>query len=379
MAERRSKEMAKERFEQRLRDRQERTEKGGGGGGNYNTLFRDLPELKGKFWIPVAEDNQKNITGKHYIDIVPYYAGRNDPNVKEGEEAYVLEFFVHRNVGKGQQGDIMCLQATYGKPCPICEDRLKRIRDGEDEKLLRALRPLQNARCLYNIICCDSPEEEKKGVQIFHTSSYMMENYLTEMATASDGRPGKEGIEPIISFMHAEEGRTVFFKREGAREKTRFLLHKFIDRDYDISQQDLDEAFVLDEIISIPEYDEVAEYYFGRDGAHEDRAEEGRSRNRVQEDDDVHIDDDSSSTASPTRGFSDEESECPEGHVFGEDIDKFPKDCESCLKWRACARESRELVSEKEKEKPEKSRTSHRSEVKEPTPALESPRKRRRE
>jgi len=217
-----------------------------------------------------------------------------------------------------------------------------------DEKTLKSISPLRNPRVLYNVICCDSKEEENKGVQVFHTSSYLMEDYLREMAKGCV-RPGMEGIDPIIDFTSPDEGKSIKFKREGEAEKTKFILHQFVDRPkgFSIDEKDLNSVFVLDELIYVPTYDEVCEYYYGK-GQHmpSERSLHSESEKTTEE------------TQSPRRSrydkmndvpenFSDDksvkdENPCPSGHVYGVEIDKFPKDCESCSKWKDCARAERE-------------------------------------
>ena len=70
--------------------------------------------------------------GDHIIDIIPYITGEMDPIGKQ-EEGYVLEIFVHRDVG-AKEGFTICLSETFGKPCPICEEKRRLIKKGGDEE-----------------------------------------------------------------------------------------------------------------------------------------------------------------------------------------------------------------------------------------------------
>jgi hypothetical protein len=326
MAERQSRQMMKERFVKRINEQQEREQKGAG------TLFKR--DIKGLKFFKCGER-------QHTIDIIPYFAGKCDPYVPEGEEAYVFEFFIHRDVGVGE-GSIMCLAETYGEPCPICEDRRKKIRDGADEKSLNKLRPARNPRSVYNIICYDDADEEAKGVQIFHTSHYLMEAQLQELAKVPI-RAGQKGIDPLVVFMDPDAGKSIVFKREGTADKTRFTGMRFADRPqgFKIDQRDLDDAWALDEIVYRPTYEEVYEYYYGRSGGRaaaqvedpapvERPARSGRSRSETREEAPAPA-----ATTDP----------CPSGHKFGIDVDRFPKDCEPCEQWRACARKAKEVAS----------------------------------
>lgn len=356
MAERQTRQMMKERFAQRIKEQQERGEKGAGS--LFKSGVKDL-----KFF--------KCTEKQHTIDIIPYFAGKFDPHVPEGEEAYVFEFYTHRDCGVGE-GSIMCLAETYGKVCPICQDRRKKIREGIDEKLLNKLRPARNPRSVYNIICYDDAEEEAKGVQVFHTSHFLMEAQLQELAKVPV-RAGVKGIDPLIIFMDPTVGKSIVFKREGQMEKTRYSGMRFSDRPagFTIDQRDLDDAWALDELIVIPTEEEVAEYYWGKGQVpnQDERAEEtgsGRSRNRssrVENDVPDTIADPLLAESTGRRGRRPVETPepknevekasqdmadnpCPNGHVFGQDVDKFPKDCEPCEQWKPCSRQNARLITE---------------------------------
>jgi hypothetical protein len=286
--------------------------------------------------------------GYHTIDILDYIAGKNDPN--PGEPNYCYEFYYYSNVGVGQ-GPILALGKTFGLPDPIAEEFARRQRDGADKDTLKSLSPSRNPRVLYNVICCDSKEEENKGVQVFHTSSYLMEDYLREMSKGCV-RPGMEGLNPLIDFTSPDDGKSIKFKREGMDETTKFKLHQFVDRPkgFVIPDSLLSKVFVLDELIYIPTYEEVQVYFYGK-GEHQPSArslrndpipkEESRSRFDNQPAD---IPEKVAEEKPVEKTEEKVNNPCPSGHVFGKDIDKFPKDCEPCSKWKECARAAREVI-----------------------------------
>lgn len=330
MQQRRSREEMKEGFKKRMQENQNKND-----GGFYANLFRkDIS-------IPFMKCGE----GYHTIDILDYIAGKNDPH--PGEPSYCYEFYIYSNVGAGQ-GPILCLSKTFGLPDPIAEDRARKQRDGMDKKTLDLLLPSRNPRVLYNVICSDNKEEEKKGVQVFHTSSYLMEDYLREMAKGSV-RPGMEGIDPLINFTDPDDGKSVKFKREGTTENTKFILHQFVDRPrgFTIPDEDLNKVLTLDELIYIPTYDELCEYYYGR-GQHmpsagslgggtvaEAPVAERRSRyDAPPQQTEIKTD---------TAKKDEPKNPCPHGHVFGVEIDKFPKECEPCSEWKPCARAKKAL------------------------------------
>jgi hypothetical protein len=392
---RRSREAQRERLAQRLRENQERSESSGGG------FLKELPELKNKIW--------KCEAGSHTIDIIPYLAGKNDPFVKEGEDQYVYEFYQHKNVGATGKSSIMCLEATYGRPCPICEDRARRIREGEDEKLLKALRPGRHPKSIYNVLCWDKGED-KKGVQLFIVSNYFFGMHILALAN-KPVRGGQENIDPLVLFMDPDEGKSITFTKEVTKGKDgmdnqRFFAHAFADRPkgYEITQEDLDEAFCLDEIIKIPTYDEVADFYYGSGGrgGSEDRGgrsergrgeeerggrgrgedEGGRSerggRGRGEEDSRGGSErggrerggEDSSRSSGRERGSRSGGNKCPAGHEFGTDANEYPDDCgENCKEWEDCVKEKKSKRSGGERDVP--------ASVGEDNPGSERPRARR--
>jgi len=272
-------------------------------------LFK--PDLEGvKFWS-CGE-------GEHLIDIIPYKAGKHDPQVPEGEETYKLEVYTHSHVGIDDRM-VICLERTYGKRCPICEHRRALQKKGDaDEDEIRRLFPNRWPRVIYNIVCYDSEEEVAKGVQVWHTSAFLMEKQLLELAKRPV-RPGQtqKGIEPLVVFPDPEEGKSIAFRREGSGERTRFVGVRFVDRDYTISEDILKQAYTLDELIYVPSYDEVAEWFWGGTGAGEEAEEEGGKK---------------ASSASS-------EKKCPAGGEFGKDCDAFDE-CENCPLWEECSKEA---------------------------------------
>jgi hypothetical protein len=352
---RRSREEMAAGFRKRMTENQNKAE-----GGFYAPLFRrDIS-------IPFMKCPE----GYHTIDILDYIAGKNDP--MPGEPSYCFEFFIYTDVGAGQ-GPIICLSKTFGLPDPIAEDRARKQRDGAEDSIIKALLPNTSARVLYNVICSDNKEEEMKGVQVFHTSSYLMEDYLREMAKGSV-RPGMEGIDPLVNFTDPVEGKSIKFKREGKVEKTKFILHQFIDRPkgFIIPDSDLEKVFILDELIHIPTYEEVAEYYYGKGqsmpserslgGTQTPPGEEPTRRSRYDTQADVP-----NEIAKPVQERSESSSNpCPAGHVFGQDANKFMKDCEPCTKWQECVREKNKLADATKVTAPES-----KPETPQPTPAPE--------
>lgn len=209
--------------------------------------------------------------GPHELDIIPYFAGPNDPATQEGGFTYVLEVFEHRDVGGIEGQSFICMMKTYGKPCPICQHRQTLIQEGADDDLIKALRTSRYPRSIYNVVVYDTEQTQAKGVQIFHTSHYLMEQYLIKLAESSR-REIEAGAPPFKFFADPEEGYSIKFERTGKGVNTRYMAHSLLSRNYQIVQQTLDLALPLDTLIYIPEFDEVYAAYWGTDETPTDAA-----------------------------------------------------------------------------------------------------------
>jgi hypothetical protein len=213
--------------------------------------------------------------GQHIIDIIPYDAGPNDGLNAEGEETYTFEAFVHRGVGPNEQMHI-CPAETYNEDCPICEHRQTLRERGADDKVWKALFPKR--RNLYNIVCYDA-NEERKGVQVWEVPYFYGEKNILAIAT----EPQRGGGADTINFPHAEHGKSISFTIEPPQSKEDFASYigfKFLDRDYTIDDDLLDEAKALDELVLLLTYDELSEIYYGSKSVEEKTEEDLSTRKR---------------------------------------------------------------------------------------------------
>ena len=346
----------REQLAKRLKENQERNESFGGG-----LLFKD-EEAKKRIW--------KCGEGKHIIDILPYEAGKFDPSASKGEVQYVYEYYFHAGLGIEGKSQVMCLSKTYGKPCPICEDIARLKKNGEDEDVIKALMPKRNPKSVYNIVCYDKGEE-KKGVQLFVVSHWFIGKHLLELATVPIREGMDEKIDPIIPFMDPDEGKSVYFRREGTgANDTKYFGHQLLDRPkgFKISKNVLDDCFCLDEIIKIPTYDEVLDIY--KSGKSGDDDDDRPSRRAKSTDDDVderpsrsrRDDDVDERPARKSKQDDVQADQCEFGHKFGKDANKYPDDCEQCDQWRDCVKKTREAKLKEKEESDEKPARRQRDE-----------------
>ncbi len=366
----------------------------------------------------ILQDNIENLKmwkckdGSHIIDIIPYPAGRNDSLTGEGEPTYCFEFYVHRDLGPTNDQRSICLSETFGEPCPICEHRKELMKDGVDDDVWKPL--FSKQRNLYNIVSYDTDEDEDRGVQIWDVAHYYMEKHLTKLAKGPMQRGGRRGltneIDPNIAFADPDSGKSICFEvftPKGKNTFPEYSTHQFESRNYEITDEILDSAHILDEIIKIPTYDELYELYWGesKDGdSSQSKSEESTSSGRnsrrgkkeeVKEEEskqsvgrrggsrkgkpETKKEESTSKRGNSRRGKKEEETkidsndnECPHGFTFGKDANG-EDECENCDKeiWERCVSfDSKEDVETKTKKeestsKRGNSRRGKKEEVKE--------------
>ncbi len=285
----------------------------------------------------------KCIGGDHMVDIIPYKAGRFDPdkNLKPGDYTYVLIAWVHYGIGVNQDAFI-CPAKNYNKPCPICEDREKlRKEENFDEDLIKSLTPKK--RSIYNIVVYDNEKEQAKGVQIWDVAHWFMERLITPLAKAPSR--GSKTV-PFIPFTDPDEGKSISFERQGTgADNTSFIGHKFVDREYIIEEVILAQAKCLDELIIQTPYDELRAAYFGEVVEEEEVIEE-----EIASEPDVEVEE--VPRSEPLRKLTPPgksparkpqiQTGCPAGGAFGIDWEQLEA-CGGCAQWNACSAEADKL------------------------------------
>ena len=371
--------ISKEERKKRLLERMRQGMKKGGGDFESTSIFK--PDLDVSFWNPKE--------GQHFFDIVPYITGPNDIDLPEGEEAYCFQPYMHRNIGPNNR-NVICLAKSYGRPCALCDYHKELVREGADEDLIDEIKAQANPRAIYNVHVLDSKEEQKKGIQIFHTSHYIMEGTLLELA-ATPTTPDSKEISPFTPYpSRYEDGKTVSFKRKGTGVNTRFIAHSLQDRDYPISEKLIKAAHCLDQLIYIPTYEEQKAWLTGEEVEETEEVEftdnkvtkdktppaktgkpeevplkeelEGMNRAKLKKyirDNDLKV------SVKPKMGDSEiveaivneieggdsqtseppSDTDCPHGFVFGQDLDEHDE-CPDCPQdtWNACAKKAEELM-----------------------------------
>lgn len=307
----------------------------GGGGSKYFKPDADFISFRPQ---PAKEP--------YIIDIIPYVVGSKQPplamegKVRQGDDAYVLELEVHTNIGPGKQ-NILCPAKNFGKPCPICEHIDDLIRDGAEWEDYSAI--ATKKRCLYNVVNMTDAKQQAKGVQVWDVPY----RYSQEKIKVLAKNPRTGGF---VIFQHpdADTGKSISF--EVAKDKYRTIQgHQFLDRNYDISDEILDKAHVLDEIIEEMPYETIQLIFAG---AIEGEEEEKLPAAQVPNSSRSEAASEQSTTRRSRNVSIDTSNPCPKGFAFGAEIDKHDE-CQSCAddKYKACCEKADMLDAEAEAEK----------------------------
>lgn len=223
--------------------------------GRYPTFFK-------KDMIPAGINFFVSKEGEHIIDIIPFKAGDDmplgeddSPVTEEGELDYILDLEVHMNIGSMKQ-PFICPYENFGQPCPICEY----MKEGERLEKEEWVALKTKRRAVYLVWVHDSVEEEKKGLQLFHASHFLMEEKLEEIAKIPRGGGSIEFSD------YDDEGMSIAWTHKGTGRDTRYVGHKLIDRERKIPDKLLNQSFSLDQIVHMhPDYDEIDKAFNGVD------------------------------------------------------------------------------------------------------------------
>ncbi len=143
------------------------------------------------------------------LDVLPYIVKRGkdksggNPYAKTGALHYERTFFAHYKVGPGNKS-VVCPSMTWGKPCPICEERNRLERERSQDKAVKALiysmRPKE--RQLFYLYDRTSQGEEAKGVKLWEVAFHNFGKLLDKrIRMAVD-----ENKEQFQSFHSLDEG-----------------------------------------------------------------------------------------------------------------------------------------------------------------------------
>lgn len=216
--------------------------------------------------------------GTMLLDILPFVAGEGNPNADAGAWHWERTFWVHRSVGVNQDW-YLCPAKNYKRRCPICEHRLKLMKeaDDENEELIKSLSPSQ--RQLFNVINLKDPD---KGIQLWEISHHCFGKTLYSTLRAADEGDEWEkffflddGLTLRVSFVEDSFGGVSFMKAERIDFKVR-------REQYD--DEKIKETYRLDKLLIEPSYEELKKVYLSAESDDDD--DEPPKKKRVVDDDD---------------------------------------------------------------------------------------------
>ena len=169
-----------------------------------------------------------------------------------------------------------------------------------------------------------------------------MEQELQKVATLPRGggiityaSDNEEGKEVLYYVTKAGEG---FYQVEG---------HKLLDRDYIITDEEIEQTFPLDKCIKLHSYEKLSAMYWGEDEEDVEKDEETTTLNSSTGDDVPSF------SAPPVDEDDDEDEEniCPTGGIFGKEFGKYDE-CGDCDEEIDCMITLKKMkLSEKKKSK----------------------------
>lgn len=191
------------------------------------------------------------------LDIMPYVVQmENHPDryddegiAAPGELWYKLPFKIHRNIGV--DNDAVVCPRSFGKPCPICEYREKRLKEGANWKDDEIKEIKASQRNLYVVTPRGSKEHEEIP-HIWEMSQFLFQNLLNQEL---------EEDEANAVFPDLEDGKTLrirFDKQQlGKNSFAEASRIDFYDRKEAYDESILDDIPCLDECLEVLSYKEL--------------------------------------------------------------------------------------------------------------------------
>ncbi|MFA5934973.1 MAG: hypothetical protein WC827_03760 [Candidatus Paceibacterota bacterium] len=215
--------------------------------------YLNLPKGLGVF----SPEPGKSVT----LDFFPYeVTAKNHPDKHEGTGRaakgaywYKRPFKIHRNIGS-EKDSVVCL-GSVNKPCPICEYKVKRAKEGADVEELKSLKT--GDRELYIVNPLDSAKHDAGKMYVFDISYYLFQEFLeSEMKedVPDDFFDPEEGVSLKVRFKATTMGAGKPFA-----DADKITV---VDRKKQYKEAFYSEAPDLDSLLSIMTYDELWAKFF---------------------------------------------------------------------------------------------------------------------
>lgn len=325
---------------QQQHDSRDDAGKRGNGGLNWNAL-----PAQPKFYKPNVEILNK-------FDIIPYQIkSPNHPEVMAGRMSvgdydFVLDYWVHRKIG-ADGVDVVCLKNTYGKKCPICEER-GRLYDADQEAAAKDLKATR--RVVFNVR--PHSREGAGDLQVFDVSHFLFMKELMEEANACANGKG------VVPFADLDDGSVVAFRAVEEKGKggamIKFKSFKFLEREKPVPEKLVTSAISFDELLVLHTYAEIEDILFANPATETETTKPTPAS--VEEESDADVAQSAAAQRQPTpapeapaptpaptaqepaQQASSGPGTCPHGHRWGTADEHLQ--CGRCPVWDACNKAS---------------------------------------
>ena len=293
-------------------------------------------------------------SSKVRLDFLPYKV--TDPKHPDRDDElgiavpgslwYKRPFKIHRNVGVND-ATIIC-PTSFGKPCPICEYRKKRLKEGAEKQETDAMKA--SRRTLYAVIPINDPDNEEK-IHVWDMSWWLFQKLLNEEL---------EDNPEYGAFPDLEDGYTlrIRFSSDSIGKGDPFARAsniQFIPREDAYDEDILKNVPNLDEMVSVLSYEQIQAMFFEEEEVISDESTEELEETKEEQAPTPQLhrhpkttkkqEEEEPEPKKPMRRQrrpreekkpEPEEQKCPYGHIFGEDNDAFD-DCDDCPLYNECA------------------------------------------
>lgn len=206
--------------------------------------------------------------GDHWVRILPPTWKYPDGTVGDH---FGMDVWTHFGVGP-DNGSVLCLQKMKDKPCPLCEQRIKLERAGDEEEA-NELKPVR--RVLMWIL---NRKDEKRGPVVW-ACPWTVDRDIAKIS--------KDTMTGVIYYIDdPENGYDISFEREGDGRTTKYTGMQLARRPSDVPEKALEYISdnPLHETLRWRTYDEIKRMYEGTAGGEEEEKPAQRRRHEENED-----------------------------------------------------------------------------------------------
>jgi hypothetical protein len=217
-------------------------------GGDFDSIFSDVV----KVFTPAEAPNNVRILPPTWPDA----------------EHYGYDIHVHYGIGADNQA-YLCLDKMRAEACPICEERARAVKKG-DEDYANDLKPSRRV-AVYLI----DREKEKEGVLLW-SMPWTVDRDISKVA--QDKRSGE-----WYNIDNPDEGYDVFFDRDGKGQRTKYTGFQIDRRPSPLGKEEwLDFAVEhpIPDVLVFHDYEHILKVFGGQTRGGNERSTDDRTPSR---------------------------------------------------------------------------------------------------